>query len=172
MCGRTTCSRLEIPAAGHRRTDHSFSGRSFWPRWNPGNFHPQKSNSRLESSWYLEILFLFQHLRTIKLKHFTIIYYTFLIVCASSMNYIIRAGFINWWLERGLERGDCSVDRALYIIICPGALVTVVPNGECKSREAPLLGVEQEPREGNGQSRPRSQLNPSLLHPWRGMVRG
>lgn len=36
------------------------------------------------------------------------------------------------------------MDCALYIIICPGALVTVVPNGECKSREAPLLGVEQE----------------------------
>lgn len=36
------------------------------------------------------------------------------------------------------------MDCALYIIICPSALVTVVPNGECKSREAPLLGVEQE----------------------------
>lgn len=60
------------------------------------------------------------------------------------------------------------MDCALYIIICPDALVTVVPNGECKSRETPLLGVEQEPREGNGQSRRRSQLNPSLLRPWRG----
>lgn len=33
------------------------------------------------------------------------------------------------------------MECALYIIICPDALVTVVPNGECKSREAPLLGV-------------------------------
>lgn len=114
-----------------------------------------------------------KHSKTTKWLHFNTIYYASLIVCARlKLNSIIRVGFINWWLERGLERGDCNVDCALYNIICPGALVMVVPNGECKSREAPLLGVEQEPREGNGQSRLRSQLNPSLLHPWRGMGRG
>lgn len=117
-----------IPAVGHRRTDRSFSGHSFWPRWNPGNSRPQKSNSRLESSWYLEIVFLFKHLKTNTLIHLTVKQSMALLsivqsVCLSvclKLNCIIRADFINWWLERGLGRGLCIIHYNLSRCISHG----------------------------------------------------
>lgn len=70
-----TACVLSVPAVGHRRTDHSFAERSFWPQWNPGNSHPQRSNNHLESSWYVLVISLWRKVKKC-LPSKTIIYHT------------------------------------------------------------------------------------------------
>lgn len=68
----------------------------------PWNIIPVQ-NIRKQPNYYTSTLSITLHSLCVRLK----------------LNSIIRVGFINWWLERGLERGDCDVDCALYNIICP-----------------------------------------------------